>query len=319
MASASSPNPKSCSPELLPNNRRPPALLAASLAAVVFLTIELAPRFGPSTKSVFAVGMLCAAWWIHLEGSSLPRLWSSSLVVLIASSLILVLLRTPTSLASKASAVAAGLCVYLAVWAFSLLHSPRALQAVATVAMLFSLVSLARPAVMVFAALFCLIFWLNCGRRFGGRMAAGLLVFTPALLVLGVSILLQTLGIALLENPVPRLDLYGLVGQHHFLYDCDRLRPLLPALLLVVGVLSARLAEGRSTIVDFTWSGLLVCLLGGVLLGPESSKPLTLLDLSVIAYGGAMALLSASSFGKFPLRLLVSSAACGSLAINVIR
>jgi len=315
MASASSQSPKSCSPNQLLSNCGPrawPVLVLLALTAVVMLAI---PSLDPDKKLVLAVGALCAIWWLHLGARSMRRCWGALLAAIVAASLTILLLRTPNS-TSRAGALLAGAGIYLGVWAFTRLHTARALQAVATVAMLFSLVWFARPTVMHFAIPFALIFWLSCGRRFGGRIEAAFLVFTPALLVSGIAILLRKLGIGLVQNPIPQLDLYGVLSWHYDVSDSTRVMPLVPAYLMALAALVARMAGRRSTPVDLTLSVLLLGLLARVVLAFSPPDAMTIVDLGVIAYGSAMALQSAGGLQRIPARLFALFMAGAALGIS---
>jgi len=288
-------------------------LVLIAMATVIMVAI---PRLDPDKKLAFAAGALCAIWCLHLESCSMPRCWAALLAAVVGPSLIMFLLRSPIS-ASRSGALAAGVGIYLGVWAFTRLHTARSLQAVATVAMLFSLAWFARPLVMEFAILFCLSFWLSCGRRFGDRIDAAFLVLTPALLVLGIAILLRKLDIGLVHNLIPQVDLYGVLSWRYDLAKSVRMMPLIPAYLIGIAALLARMAGRRSTAVDLTLSILLLGLLGRIIFPPDAPYARTMLDPVVIAYGSAMALLSAGCLQRIPIRIFVLFIACAALGISI--
>jgi hypothetical protein len=295
------------------------------MGAVLTVTLLVAqPGTTPSLdrELIVGVGTCCFGWWFVLQASHSSPLWSALLAILVAPQLFIFLLESSSQAGgAKAAALALGLGSYVMVWALSVIDTQRALQSVATMALLLPLAFFSRIEVLMLAAFAGLILWLACGRRFGGYKESGLLVFTPLLLCVSIVLVLRSLGIAMIHNPasVIDFDFYWVRLWRYQPLNACRVASLIPALMLGFAALWARMIERRASIVDLTYTVSVLALLAGIVLPPVSPDPRILLNAGMIACGGAMPLLAGTQRRRIADRISVITILSFGLIISLRR
>src|SRR5215470_1185552 len=180
MASASSQSLSSCEPDPRLSGRRFGWKVAVLTLVAAMAAISMLPHVSAATKTLVILGALCAAWQCYLQHTSLPSAWNGPLSAILVGLALTIVLKIPAHPANlRAQMVLSAILLYGIIMALSAQNTRRELQALASIALLLPFTLYARPQLLLAAFFLALIAMFRCGRRFGGFLQSGLLIFTP--------------------------------------------------------------------------------------------------------------------------------------------
>jgi hypothetical protein len=316
MASANSPSLSSNAPAPSVIERYAHWNRAGAIAFPALAVAAAAPTLAARTETALLVVVLCVAWHSHLGSSTLPWFWNWPLTLLLGAQLIRTLLQgNPVPFSSALGAIASGAIVYLMFWAL-LTRRRSGLQSLATMAFLLAFALFGRPSILICALFLSLAFVVAGYKKLGGFSETAVLIFTPAALCLLLTVVLRKLEIVLIQIPILNMDLPQLSSWRYHSLQGGRLQVLFPVLLFALATILARIFEHKSRPADLAKYGLMLGMLGGILLRPIAG-PVVALDLTLIAYGGAMCLAAADPPRRFLPRLFLLLSAAAALVIQI--
>ena len=260
----------------------------------------------------FSVITACTLWCLHLEVRSLRWYWRYPLAVLLACNLFLPALQQSRFEAFNwFGAFGCGLFVYFMLWTAAVHENEPGLQPLATLALLFSIGILTKPAVAISCALLSTVAFFRTNRKFGGIIGSVLLLFTPAILCALAFMILSFLGSEVVHGAVP--SIIGVEGENGpGFHNWSLLLKESPILWFPLGILLARIFERKAGISDISYFALIGFL---TTVGVANWMPnaLTTFDLRMIIYVGAACLLAMAPPEKVVCNALVLSGAAMAL------
>jgi hypothetical protein len=284
------------------------------------LVVSAATRFFPRLVlqgwALFLVLVLLALWTFHLGRALLPAFWSYLFSALLAAELVLTM-SGGHEIPAATLLAAAWSCLLL----YLLLHTvggaivTQELRAVASAAVVFGVAVHGRAVVMLAGAFLCAVLWFKCSPWYGGAVKSALLVFTPAAVgVLTISVM-GTMAPNLYRSALAILAALSpdqIVGGEAM---GSSLQKMLPALLFAAGAVLSRIVERRAGYGDLVYLALLMYLMASLSLG-KVPPMMTVLDVGMILYAGAMSLLSLGPPRRIASLVFLTAVLCVSLWVQ---
>ena len=266
--------------------------LAAYVVLFAWGTAAFYPTIAIQAWVVLCVILLGLLWRYHLEMAALSAFWSYLLAGLLALQLLLPLQRSEEVPArSLLGTLCCCLLLYLLMRTLATAISNPGLQEVASSALILAIALYSRPLVAVGAALLSVILWLRCRASYGGALKSGLLLYTPAAVGILTIVLVQRLTPGVYASVLPALDVFSPGKTPAGATVTSGLQQLFPALVFAASVVSTRIIERLAGYADLAYLGMLFFLVACLCLG-TFPRFLTVLDMGIILYAGAMCLLA---------------------------
>lgn len=287
--------------------------LAAYAVLFAWGTASFYPKIAIQTWVVLCVILLVLLWRFHLERASLPAFWNCLLAGLLALQLLLPLLRTEEVHArSLLGTLCCCLLLYLLMRTLATAISNPGLQEVASSALILAIALYSRPAAVVGAALLSVILWLRCRASYGGALKSGLLIYTPAAVGILTIVVMQKLTPGVYSSALSALEVFSpgrtLGGES----VTSGLQQLFPALVFAASAVSTRIIERRAGYGDLAYLATLLFLVACLCLGVFPGF-ITVLDMGMILYAGAMCLLAMAPPRRVWSLLFITAAVIVSL------
>jgi hypothetical protein len=259
---------------------------------------------------VFLLGLL---WRFHLDMATLPAFWSCLLAGLLAVELLLPLLHSEEVPArALLGTLCCGLLFYLLMRVFATAISNPGLQEVASSAVILAIAVHSPPFVVVGSVLLSMILWLRCRASYGGAVTSALLVYTPTAFGIITIMVMQRLTPRAFAIAMSALDLFSCGRTLGGETVTSGLRQMFPALVFAASAVLTRIIERQAGYGDLAYLAVLLFLVACLCLGTFPGF-MTLLDMGMILYAGAMCLLAMAPPRRFWSLLFISSTIVASL------
>ena len=183
------------------------------------------------------------------------------------------------------------LLLYLLMRTLAAAISNPGLQEVASSALILAIALYSRPVAVAGAALLSVILWLRCRASYGGALKSALLIYTPSAVGILTIVVMQKLTPGIYSSALSALEVFSpgktLGGET----TTSGLQQLFPALVFAASAVSTRIIERQAGYGDLAYLATLLFLVACLCLRTFPGF-ITVLDMGVILYAGAMCLLA---------------------------